>query len=173
VSDPTPGEPGDRLVTAALTLGGLGHLRPAPGTIGSLPPVLLALGMAAAGLPRLAIDATMAALVVLASAACLAWTHRAERRLGRPDPGEVIADEVAGQSLALLLLPWIGGVNGLGRDAVIAAVAFAAFRLFDVTKPGPIDRVQRWPGGRGVLADDLVAGLAAAIVVQIVSRGLL
>ena len=161
---------GDRAILLALTAGGLGWLKPAPGTIGSLPPVVIAAAMALLGASHLAIDLTMVVLIVAFSWACLAWTARAERMLGRDDPGEIVADEVAGQAVALLLVPWKLGTEHLGHTLLLAGIAFVAFRFFDVTKLGPIDRVQRMHGGRGVLFDDILAGVAAAGVVQVVAR---
>jgi phosphatidylglycerophosphatase A len=76
------------------------------------------------------------------------------------DPNEVVIDEIAGQAIALAGLhiafpgpaPWPG---------VLAA--FALFRLLDVTKPGPIGALERLPGGLGIMADDLLAGLVVAL----------
>jgi phosphatidylglycerophosphatase A len=73
------------------------------------------------------------------------------------DPGWVVIDEVAGQWIALL---------GLAHPSVPGVLAaFAAFRLFDVVKPGPVRWVERLPGALGVLADDVLAGLLAAALV--------
>ena len=73
------------------------------------------------------------------------------------DPGWIVIDEIAGQCCALLFLPrpTLAGV----------ALAFAAFRLFDITKPGPIGWADRQGGAVGIMADDILAGLAAGIVV--------
>jgi phosphatidylglycerophosphatase A len=73
------------------------------------------------------------------------------------DPGWVVIDEIAGQCLALLALPrpsWAG-----------AALAFALFRLLDITKPGPIGWADRQGGAWGIMADDLIAGFVACLVV--------
>ncbi len=69
------------------------------------------------------------------------------------DPGEVVVDEFAGMFIACLFItPNLIGV----------AAAFVFFRLFDVWKPGPIHSLQDLPGGRGIVLDDVLAGLAAA-----------
>ena len=80
---------------------------------------------------------------------------RAERVLGHDD-GRIVIDEVAGMGIALLAAPrtWAGAV-----------AAFALFRLFDIVKPPPVGRLQRVPGGWGVMIDDLAAGLIAAVLV--------
>ena len=68
------------------------------------------------------------------------------------DPSEVVSDEVAGMWLALIGIPvtWPG-----------LLAAFLLFRLFDVWKPGPINRLQNLPGGWGVMMDDVAAGAVA------------
>jgi len=78
---------------------------------------------------------------------------------GRPDPGPFVMDEVVGQGLALLpLLPGTPGIAGY-------AVAFFLFRIFDVLKPSPCDRLESLAGGLGIMADDVAAGLYAMILV--------
>jgi phosphatidylglycerophosphatase A len=131
---------------------GLGLLPVAPGTWGSLLalPLWLALGGA-----RMAPGTRAIALLALGLTAWRAC-EEGERAWGH-DPSRVVADEVAGQFLALTL----------GPAALLGAwpgwlAAFLLFRLFDIWKPGWVDRAQRLPGGLGVLADDLLAGLLAA-----------
>jgi phosphatidylglycerophosphatase A len=158
-----------RIARAALTVGGLGLLRPAPGTWGSLPPVVLGLGMVALGAPTGAILGLLGGLVVLGSLACLRYGDQGEAIFGKKDPGAVVADETAGQALVLLALPWPAD---LGQAAVGAFVAFVLFRIADIVKPWPAGRLQRIPGGAGILIDDLVAGLYAAIAAAIVVRWL-
>lgn len=165
-----------------LTAGGLGLLRPAPGTWGSLPPVIITLALLnwldADGSLTTSdlwiINLTLASLAALASIACISFGRDAEAFFGRKDPGQVVADEVAGQSIALLGLPWLSlhGSWAMPYDAIYLVTAFIAFRLFDITKPPPARRIQRLPGGWGILIDDLIAGVYAAIAAQIVARGL-
>jgi len=146
---------------------GLGHLRPAPGTWGSLPPVAVALALAMWGANPRTIDMVVAAIGLAFGMACLVWGEAAERRHGRKDPGAVVADEVAGQSLALLWLPW--STNNAHIIAT-AAIAFLSFRFFDIVKPPPARGWQRLPGGLGILIDDLVAGLYALLLTHILVR---
>ena len=98
--------------------------------------------------------------------------HVEPRIVARQHQRQVVADETAGQSVALLFLPWrdVGVANGWTWNLTLAAIAFATFRLFDVTKPPPINGIQRFRSGWGILLDDLVAGLFALGVAQVVGR---
>jgi phosphatidylglycerophosphatase A len=166
--------------TLALTSLGLGFLRPAPGTWGSLPPPAIAFALVLvfdAG--ATAITVVLAGLFIVACLACIALGEYAEERFLRKDAAEVVIDETAGQCLPLMYLPF--GSLGSGADApatlnrslTVAALcggAFALFRLFDILKPWPARRLESLPRGWGILADDLIAGLYAAIVMQAVLR---
>ena len=80
-----------------------------------------------------------------------------DRRHGRQDPGEVVMDEFAAQALTFLAVPLLVSRNLCGWESlVIAAFGFLVFRVFDILKPGPIRKLERFPAGWGVLADDLV-----------------
>ncbi|MEC8062077.1 MAG: phosphatidylglycerophosphatase A, partial [Pseudomonadota bacterium] len=82
--------------------------------------------------------------------------HHYAARLGRDDPGEIVVDEVVGQWLPLCVLP---------VEPVAYAIAFVSFRFFDIVKPWPIGAAdRRLKGGLGIMIDDVLAGLAAAIV---------
>lgn len=82
-----------------------------------------------------------------------AWAaHRAEPLLGGKDPHAIVIDEVAGMTLAVVAFP---------LTPPVLAVGFLLFRVFDVVKPFPARLAERLPGGIGVMADDLVAGLYA------------
>jgi len=95
-------------------------------------------------------------LFFLAVAIVGIWAaHRAEPLLGGKDPGAIVVDEVAGMTLAVLPFP---------RTALVLAVGFVLFRIFDIAKPFPAGVSQRVPGGLGVMVDDLIAGLYALAV---------
>ncbi len=118
------------------------------------------------------VNGALIGLGVIFSIACVALGDYAEQRFGKKDPGQVVADEVAGQCIALLFLPWksFAAEDGALWNVLLALGAFAAFRFFDITKLPPINRLQSIRGGWGVLIDDLIAGVYAAVVVQMVVR---
>jgi phosphatidylglycerophosphatase A len=130
------------------SLGGIGMLRPAPGTWGSatvLPLVLLG----------------PLACLVLAVACFLAGLWAARHVLSedvRADPSWVVIDEAAGQLLVLAALP----PDATGWGVVLA---FLLFRAFDIYKIGPVGWADRKHGPLGVMLDDVVAGLMAAAVI--------
>jgi len=82
------------------------------------------------------------------------------RQTGKSDPSECVIDEVAGQWFACAFAPL--SLPGF-------ALAFVLFRLFDITKPWPASAAERLPGGLGVVADDVVAGLFAGLIVSAAS----
>ncbi|MGK7866874.1 phosphatidylglycerophosphatase A family protein [Falsiroseomonas sp. E2-1-a20] len=126
------------------TLGGVGRLRPGPGTWGS------ALILPAAWLGPLA-------CLVLAMVFAVAgwWAAREVLDDETEDPGWFVADEAAGMALTLAALP----------AATLPGVllAFALFRLLDIAKPWPVSWADRQPGAFGVMLDDVIAGALAAI----------
>jgi phosphatidylglycerophosphatase A len=149
-----PRGPIDLAWMVLATFFGAGKLPIAPGTWGSLFTVLLyALALHPMSTAALAIAVVAVSLVGVASATA------AERILARHDPGEVVIDEVAGQLIAILPL------HHFGRTSPgLLLVSFLAFRVFDVLKPFPCYQLQSLRGGWGVMADDVMAGIYAAIV---------
>jgi len=147
---------GDLVSKAALlvaTAGGAGYSPIVPGTAGSL------VGVATFwGLTRLPLWVQVAATVALFLVGVAAST-RAAQVAGRKDPGIVVVDEVVGQWTSLLFLPF-----GLGT----AFVGFVLFRIFDVLKPWPARDFEALPGGLGIMADDVMAGVYANLVLRVV-----
>jgi phosphatidylglycerophosphatase A len=89
-----------------------------------------------------------------------AWAaHETAHALGRKDPQIVVVDEVLGQWLAL------APVTVLDWKYLLAA--FLLFRLFDIWKPPPVRNLEQLPGGVGIVADDLMAGVYAALVLWV------
>lgn len=82
---------------------------------------------------------------------------RTEELSGRKDPGKVVIDEVAGQMIALAVLPLEM------QSWWMILLAFLLFRLFDIIKPYPCRRLESLPSGLGIMADDVLAGAYAAI----------
>ena len=116
----------------------------------------------------LLLSRTAAGLVVAIVAVTFAgiWAgSRTEELAGRKDPGKVVVDEVAGQLIATLPLVFV-------KQWSIAAVmvSFVLFRFFDIVKPYPANRLQDLKGGAGIMFDDLVAGVYAAVLVTIFVR---
>jgi phosphatidylglycerophosphatase A len=162
---------------ALITVFGLGHMRPASGTWGSLPTVVIAGGLWALGQsPGAGVESSgnavyhgvLAMILVTFSAACVRFGDAAEAKWGH-DPAEVVADETAGQCVPLLLLPASAFADGTRALATLAG-AFVLFRIFDILKPWPAGRLQRVAGGWGIVLDDLMAGVYAAVVLQGVLR---
>ena len=147
------------------TVLGVGLLRPAPGTWGSL---------AALPLAWLAMQAGAAAFTALVVVLLpLAWWSiaRATQGTADHDPSEIVVDEVAGQWIALLPIAWGAQSAGVPPAALWPGwlAAFALFRLFDVWKPGPVGWADRRADALGVLLDDVVAGLLAALGVVLLA----
>ncbi len=148
---------------AIATFLGAGFLRPASGTWASAITVALAIAAYEAGL-ALAIPLGLVLALVLGFWAVPIYL----RETGGEDPSEVVIDEVAGQLLALCftVIPlWRHGVEDLLFGAWPGWVApFLLFRLFDIWKPWLVGRADRMGGAKGVMLDDLWAGLFAGIV---------
>ena len=137
----------------------------APGTWGSLPPVVVFAVMAHFGAPAAAIVGVMVALIVVASVACVACVPAVAALAGKTDPGEVVVDEVAGQAVAFLFVPLILSAElSMKQYCLIAGAGFLLFRILDITKPWPIRKLEALPAGWGVLADDLLAGAFAGLI---------
>ncbi len=153
-----------------LTTFGLGHFKPASGTWGSLPPVLLGGAILSFGLTSASVrgiyDIVMVLVFVVFSAACVLWGNDAEMRW-KKDPGQVVADETAGMCVTLLMIPT--AMLGTPGSAFLTLLgAFLLFRAFDILKPWPAGAMQSIRGGWGILLDDWVAGFMAGIVIWII-----
>ncbi|MBK5922089.1 hypothetical protein CCR80_13695 [Rhodothalassium salexigens] len=138
------------------TLFGVGKLRPAPGTWGSAVAVGLGWGLLTLGGPLLLFAGCA---VVFITGLWAAGLHG--HSTGRDDAPEVVIDEVVGQWLTMLPLPFLAG--GMGWEGMV--LAFALFRLFDITKPWPIRALdRRLKGGVGAMVDDAFAGTVAGLL---------
>jgi len=156
----------NRLATMIATVMGVGYLRPAPGTWGSLVALPMAWGLhALAGFPLLAIGVAAAFLMGLWATGVM--TAGSDDH----DPSEIVIDEVAGQWIALLPLSYVAWSRGLDITVLWPGwvAAFVLFRLFDITKPGPIGKADRRGDAMGVMLDDVIAGVFAGIGVMVLA----
>jgi|HigsolmetaGSP11D_1036233.scaffolds.fasta_scaffold04692_5 phosphatidylglycerophosphatase A len=137
------------------TGGGIGLARVASGTWGSLAALPLAWGIvSAAGLGGLLLAAVLAWVGGV-------WASAYIGRSGEKDSSAIVIDEIAGQWLSLL---------PCALDPVLYAMAFLAFRFFDIVKPWPASWIDREVGGGfGVMLDDVVAGIYAGTLVWALS----
>ncbi|MFA4989603.1 MAG: phosphatidylglycerophosphatase A [Candidatus Omnitrophota bacterium] len=123
-----------------------------PGTAGSL---------AGLALYFLLKDDPLAYIFVLSVLLILGFlvSGQAEKVFGRKDPPCVVIDEVCGMLLSLLFLPY---------DIKLVIIAFLIFRILDTLKPYPIGSFEKLKGGFGVMSDDIIAGLYANLILQVV-----
>jgi phosphatidylglycerophosphatase A len=145
---------------AVATFFGAGRLKPGPGTWGSIGALLVwaAFVWLAQPAPHTLLICLLAAITLSLLFGVPAATIAA-RESGRHDPGFVVIDEVAGQWITLLFSP---------PDWQHALIALALFRLFDITKPFPVRRLERLPEGWGIVFDDVAAGLYALGIASLV-----
>ena len=142
-----------RLAVFIATAGYCGYVPIAPGTVGSAAGLLVYAAVWWAGSPIVEV----AAIALIFAAGTWAATH-AERFFGGIDPGPVVIDEVLGMLVTLAFVP-------AGWTAVLAG--FVLFRIFDVIKPYPANRLEKFHGGFGIMADDAMAGVYANISLRI------
>jgi len=139
------------------TFFGVGHLKPGPGTYAS---IITVLGWWAVA-RSLPLSWVMPAAVLASLAITLLGIPPSTvvaRESGIEDPGFVVIDEVAGQMIALIAVP-------LNWKYLVASLIL--FRGFDISKPFPLRRLERLPGGTGIMMDDVGAGIYALLLLQI------
>ncbi|WP_235619916.1 phosphatidylglycerophosphatase A family protein [Megalodesulfovibrio gigas] len=148
---------GPRWDAAALFIArgfGSGLLPKAPGTWGSVAAML------AAALVFMPLPVWLRLLLLVPLTLAGVWAAaRAEILLGRHDASEIVVDEWLGLWLTYAAFPSLGWLDLLA--------GFLLFRFFDIIKPGPIGTLQHLPGGWGVMADDLAAGVAAGVLLAL------
>ena len=147
----------DKMSECIVTFLWLGKLPAAPGTWGTL---------GAAGVHALAAWLVadnwlfLPALALIATLASILYCPWAERFYEKEDPSPFVIDEVAGYLLTVSFFP---GANQLR----IGILAFIFFRTFDVLKPYPIRKLEKVGHGLGIVLDDLLAGLLAALFIYL------
>lgn len=153
----------DWVAVIIATAFGLGFAPVAPGTFGSLLGVaifyLLSLQPALFYRPQLLQNCILAFVVLTAWAGTWA-AKRAERIFSQKDAGQIVMDEVCGQLITFVFVPVHLSKNLL----VVSVIGFVLFRLFDIIKPYPARRLEDLESGLGAMADDIMAGLYAALV---------
>jgi phosphatidylglycerophosphatase A len=153
----------DRIRFLLITSGGLGLSPFAPGTVGTLGGVLLAV------LLQLLVPMPWLPFVWLGTGAVLfAWacttTEFVQRTFQREDPGPFVLDEVVGYLVTVALYTWL---HGAPPDAIGHTAAFFLFRVFDVLKVQPARWLEDLPGALGIMADDVMAGIYAGISMRL------
>ena len=160
----------------AVTTFGVGYIPLAPGTWGSAVGVLIYVlaewtavksgaHLSGSGFTSPQIAAwNHAVIMILFLALCLLgiWSSsRATRLFKNKDPQQAVVDEVIGQLIVFLFIPFT-------TSWVFIVIGFLLFRLFDIWKPYPIDSLQNLPVGIGVCADDILAGVYGGTVLSLI-----
>ncbi len=142
--------------TLFATFFGIGKLKFLPGTAASLAALLFLLNRST---PQTQLVLILAVYFLGVKASNFVIT-----KTGKMDPSEVVIDEVCGILVTFFLVPvsWVTAVSG-----------FILFRFFDIVKPFPIRQLEKLPKGWGVMTDDLAAGVASNIILQLASHFLL
>lgn len=133
----------------------LGYSPVAPGTVGTLGAVILYYVIS--GFSNLFYLFFIIALIIFS-----VWVSEIARiRLGDSDPNSIVIDEVCGFLVTMILIP---------PNMINIAMGFLLFRFFDILKPPPIRMSEKLSGGMGIVADDVLAGIYANILLQIFVR---
>jgi phosphatidylglycerophosphatase A len=132
----------------------IGNIPFAPGTFGTLLGFPLCFLLALLKLP-LALVCTLLFILIAV------WiSHIAEKCLEKSDPGCIVIDEIAGMAVTLIGLPF---------NLTTGLIGFIIFRILDISKPFPIRALEKHlPGGLGVVADDVVAGIMANLLLRVI-----
>lgn len=133
---------------------GIGYIPLIPGTFGTLPGLPICYFLAQ-------VPTVVAGGFIIIIISVSMWVAgKAEKYLGQKDPGKIVIDEIAGLTVALVGLPF---------NLFNVVAGFIAFRIFDVLKPFPLRRFEKlFPGGIGVVMDDIGAGIYANILIRLV-----
>lgn len=135
---------------ALSTLFGLGGFSSMPGTVGSAVCCLIVMPVVSTPL--------LLFLIVLFSVLGVWGSGKYSRDRGLSDPSEVIVDEAVGVWISML-----GHVTSVGASGYLLPALFL-FRVFDILKPIPVSTAEKLPGGWGIMADDVVAGVLANLL---------
>ena len=142
------------LIKTFVTVFGIGYIRIAPGTFGSLFAILV--WYISINYLNIYFFYIIIIIVFICSFKAINIYLRSENK---DDPSEVVVDEFIGQSLPLIFL--------LQFNVYEVLLAFSSFRLFDIFKIYPVNKVENIKGANGVIMDDVVAGIYSLIIIMI------
>ncbi len=143
----------DDIFRFIATIGPLGYLPVAPGTVGSAFSCLIYILFRPDAL-------ALSIIIPVCFIAGVLVSDRTERFLNEKDSSHIVVDEFAGYLVSVFLIPF---------SIPNAIIAFLLFRAFDIVKPTPIRQLERRiPGGLGIMIDDILAGVYANLVLQLI-----
>jgi phosphatidylglycerophosphatase A len=162
-------------IAIVLTTFGVGYIPLAPGTWGSAVGVVIYLAIewlianflmgsvnaAGSAVAGAAVQSLLFVLLVVFVIAGIWAAGRSTSFFGNSDPSHAVVDEVQGQLITFLFIPFTYSWK-------LILAGFLLFRLFDIWKPYPIDDLQELPAGIGICADDIVAGVYAGVCLSII-----
>lgn len=160
--------PLDTLAILIATGFGLGYAPAAPGTVGSLGGV--AIYVALYWLSVVRADGARSFAILLFLSTILSYigfwaATRASRVFRQKDPSRVVIDEIVGQLFTYAFVPLVPITLNTRQHALILAGGFFLFRAFDVVKPYPVSSLESLPEGLGIVADDILSGIYAGMLV--------
>ena len=156
---------GDRVAYALATGLGAGFTPVAPGTAGALEGVAIYLAVYAFHLGQTSSLIALAGINFVVFGAGVWASNRTCEVTRLKDPRLIVVDEISGQLISLTPLVLLSSFSLIGL-----IIAFLLFRLFDIFKPYPIRKLEHLRGGLGVMADDVLAGIYAAVLVSLCIR---
>ena len=151
------------LVVNLATLGPIGRVTKAPGTLGSVVGLVFY-----AVFFHHATTFTFILLIALSAYLSVAICDAAEKRLQMRDPGMIVLDELVAVPLIFIGMGGNSGLIAQNNGWPVLFTGFVLFRVFDIIKPLGISRLQNLPGGLGCVADDIAAALAAYVSLQLI-----
>jgi phosphatidylglycerophosphatase A len=160
-------DPADQLSLIIATGFGVGFIPFAPGTFGSILGLLIAYFLISVFNPDVILQQNSLIIVSVILAFLGIWAaNRAEKIFDQKDAGQIVLDEVCGQLISFIFIaPYL---RRLGGQWVWWGIAgFILFRAFDILKPYPLKVLEQIRGGLGVMLDDIIAGIYAAVVLSI------
>ncbi len=157
-----------KIAILTSTLLGLGFIPFAPGTFGTLATAIcyfFVMKKYSYQIPDVWINLSILSVAILLFFLGVIISSIAEKRLGH-DSGKIVIDEAVGYLISIVFLPSVV----VGRLWLVVIYTFVLFRVFDIAKPWPINKSQNIKSGWGIMIDDVIAGVYANILAQIIIR---